>query len=80
MADRKPRRDRRGPLDKMGQALPVKLTPTSRQMLTMQARKAGFRSAAKYLRDLATKDRVLRGLTAWDYNKGASPTPPKPTP
>jgi hypothetical protein len=67
---RKPRRDKKSPADKMGKYLPVKLTPYQKLALAEQALRAGFQSAAMYLRHLATVHRETLGLTKLDYNAG----------
>ena len=65
---RKEREDKAAPGMKMNLHLTVKLRPLSRITLAKQASAAGFKSAAAYLRYLATQDRKRLGLHEYDYN------------
>jgi hypothetical protein len=76
---RKIRRDKRAPGVKMTLHLTVKLRPGSRSLLKSQASQAGFKSSARYLRDLAKKDRVRLQLPPYDFNDFES-APPAPNP
>lgn len=69
---RKTRKDKKPAAVKMGHHLTVKMTPGDRERLRAQAKAAGYKSAAYYLRDFATKDRARLGLAAHDYNANIS--------
>ena len=67
---RKPRRDKKAPGRKMSLHLTVKMRPDDRKLLREQGIKAGYKSAAQYLRALATLDRQRIGEPYHDYNSG----------
>jgi hypothetical protein len=67
---RKERRDKKAPGEKLTCYCHVKLKPGEPDKLDKQAAAAGFDSKAKYIRDLATKDRERLKLGPHDYNEG----------
>jgi hypothetical protein len=69
---RKPPPNRKAPADKKGVRLNVKLSEADRAKLNEQARKAGYKSVAGYLRALATRDRNGLALPDYDFNQGVS--------
>lgn len=74
MSEQIPKRTRKTRSDKLPAArkysrpFTVKMTEAMRAQLTPQAKAAGFESVAKYLRNLATLDRLRLNLPAYDYN------------
>lgn len=83
---RKTRADKRPDDEKFSHFLTVKMTPEARAKLSEQAAAAAAadpeipKSAAGYLRWLATRDRERVNLPGYNYNEAVSPAPPAPHP